>query len=106
MKSLKTRALAVAGTTALAVGSLLLPATAAQAVPTGCSDRYEAANEYWAFCSRGSGQFRAKAKCYRAGSDTRFVWRFGRWKDAGSTHSVATCRPTEELASGTWELRD
>ncbi|WP_162641614.1 hypothetical protein [Streptosporangium sp. 'caverna'] len=88
----------------LLAGAVLLPATAAQAAPSNCTSRYDL-NTFSVYCGKGSGDFRAKVRCYRAGS-TQYATRYGPWKVAGSTRSVAYCTTSEDAASGTWELRN
>lgn len=99
MKVMGKRALAVAGMTAFAVGSVLVPASAAQAVPRECTSSYEA-HQYRAYCWGGTGEFQARVQCFRAGSDTQFRWAYGTWKRTGSTDSVAVCLPSEDPSGG------
>ncbi|WP_371778255.1 hypothetical protein [Streptosporangium subroseum] len=88
----------------LMAGAVLLPATAAQAAPSGCTSRYDL-NTFSVYCGKGTGDFRAKVRCYRIGSST-YVLRYGPWKVAGSTTSTAYCAANEEAASGTPDLRN
>jgi hypothetical protein len=91
---------------ALLIGSMLVPANAAQASLGSCSGRYEL-HEFWALCN-GSGsthEFRAVVRCYRVGTD-RYVVRYGVWRIAGhGVLSIASCRGGEEPASGSWQTR-
>jgi hypothetical protein len=62
-------------------------------------------NTWQVYCGQGTGQFRAKARCYKIGSSSYTV-RYGVWRYAnGGLRSVASCYSSEEVASGTWELR-
>jgi hypothetical protein len=103
MKAITRRALVASGTTALAIGSALVPASAAQAVPRQCSGAYEL-HQYRVYCSGGTGEFRAAVKCYRIGSSS-YVWRYGPWRRTGSTDSAAVCRSSEEPTGGYAQLR-
>ena len=103
MQSITRWAMATAGTAALAVGSVLVPASAAHAVPRQCSGAYEL-HQYRVYCSGGTGEFRAAVKCYRIGSSS-YVWRYGPWKRTGSTSSAAVCTTGEEPTGGYAQLR-
>jgi hypothetical protein len=103
MRSFKKRALTVAASATVAIGASLFVAGPAAAVPAHCSGRYDN-NAYSAYCYGGSGSFRAVVRCYNA-SGTRYVTRYGVWRATGSTSSVATCRSTEDPASGYAQLR-
>ncbi|MEU4392792.1 hypothetical protein [Kribbella sp. NPDC023855] len=89
---------------ALLVGGAAVAAPAAQATPYNCSGVYEL-NTWQVYCGGGSGQFRAKARCYKIGSSS-YVTRYGVWRYAnGGLRSVVSCYSSEEVASGGWELR-
>ena len=88
----------------LLAGAVTIPASAAQATPSNCSGRYDL-NTYSAFCGKGTGSFRAKARCYKIGGSS-YVTRYGAWKKAGSTLSTAVCLNSEEVASGSWDLKN
>lgn len=94
----------VLATTAVATGTVLASASAAQAKPTNCSQRYEL-NEYWVYCGQGNGSFRAVVHCYKPGSSS-YTTRYGAWKAAGDTISIASCAASEDPAEGKWELKD
>ena len=87
--------------TLLAVGTLV-PTTSAQATPTNCSGRYDL-NSYSAFCGSGSGEYRARVRCYR--NSGAYTTRYGAWRYTGGALSTASCRSTEEAASGGWDFR-
>ncbi|MGW0506663.1 hypothetical protein [Micromonospora sp. NPDC003241] len=98
---LRTGALA-----ALLAPALVLVPGAAQAAPSGCSGAYnlEYQNTYAVYCSKGTGEYRARARCYRIGSEN-YTTRYGTWKRPGGTVSTVFCQSNEEVASGSWELR-
>lgn len=86
-------------------GATVLPSAPAHALPSNCTARYDL-NTYGVYCGQGTGQFRAKARCYRIGTDN-YVTRYGAWKRAnGGQRSNAVCYSSEEVASGSWERKD
>jgi hypothetical protein len=95
------RLVAIAG---LASGAVVLPATAAQATPSNCSGRYDL-HSYSVYCGRGTGEFQARVRCYRYGSDNYRV-AYGPWRRAGrGALSTASCLASEDPASGNWHFR-
>ncbi|GAB3086009.1 hypothetical protein [Micromonospora schwarzwaldensis] len=93
------QAVVVGGALALAV------ATPAQAKPSNCQGSYDinGFNTWSVVCFQGTGQYRAKARCYSG--DTNYRTTYGTWKDANTGFSIAYCSGSEDIASGTWELR-
>ncbi|GAA3799838.1 hypothetical protein GCM10022226_19180 [Sphaerisporangium flaviroseum] len=93
-----------AGLGTVLAASVLLPAGPAQATPYSCYDRYTA-HSYSVTCVNGTGEYRAKVKCYKIGG-TSYVTRYGKWLQ---THIVAwsnaVCTSNEDPTSGTWETR-
>jgi hypothetical protein len=94
----------------LAVGTLiaagtLVPATAAQAKPTGCSGDLVGLT-YYARCISGLGWYRAYIDCYRIGTN-RYTPRTGRWiPSTVGVNSIASCQSNEEPGTRFAELRD
>jgi hypothetical protein len=108
MNKLKTALRTAAATGILATALAVVPAVPAQAVPTGCSGGYDVEyfNTWAVYCGgSGNGQYRAKARCYKTGHTT-YVTRYGAWKYARTDLSTVFCQSGEEVASGTWELKD
>jgi hypothetical protein len=98
------RAIRLFAVTGLVSGAVVLPATAAQATPDGCSGRYDL-HSYSVYCSRGSGEYRARVRCYRNGSDTNYRVAYGAWRRTGGSLSTASCLASEDPASGNWQFR-
>ncbi|MGI5491047.1 hypothetical protein [Microtetraspora malaysiensis] len=103
MKAGLRKALKAAVIGGLMAGAVIVPATAAQALPSHCSDKY-VLHEYWANCTSGTGYYRAKVRCYKIGSSTQYTTRYGVGRKVGEGISIASCLISEEPMSGTWEL--
>lgn len=86
----------------IAVGAVA-PASAAYAVPSGCSSG-ASGNGYTAYCSSGTGQYRAYARCYNA-AGTSYTTRYGLWRSPGGSSSTATCTSSEDVGGGGIEKR-
>jgi hypothetical protein len=97
-----SKALRTAAIGGVMAAGVLVPATAAHATPSNCSGKYQL-NEYWVYCGKGTGQYRARVRCYRIGSNTQYTTRYGVWRSTGGDMSIAYCTSTEEPVSGTWE---
>jgi len=96
--------LRMAAVSAVLVGSVVVPATAAQAIPTNCTGIYQG-QEWWALCSSGTGEYRAIVKCWNA-TGTSYVWRYGQWEPSPYGEiSVARCDNGWDPSNGTWAVR-
>jgi hypothetical protein len=99
MISKMKRAVLTVAATGLLSGVAVLSATSAYASPSNCSGVYEG-NTYQAYCGKGTGLFRANARCYKIGT-SNYVVRYGAWQKPGyGVRSVASCTSAEEVASG------
>lgn len=90
--------LRLVATSGLLVAGAILPATAAYAEPTGCSNG-ASGNGWTAYCSSGTGTYRAYARCYNS-AGTSYVTRYGVWRSPGGSSSTATCTSSEQVGGG------
>ncbi|MEV0597276.1 hypothetical protein [Nonomuraea cavernae] len=99
MGSKVKRALQLAAIGGIMAGTMVLPTTAAHALPSNCSD-IPYGNGWMANCNKGTGTFRAWARCYKIGRDT-YTTRYGAWRTPVSDLvSIATCQSSEEVGGG------
>jgi hypothetical protein len=86
--------------TAGVVSATLVGEGVAQATPTNCQKGYAGSYAGWAWCTGGTGDFRARVNC-RHNEQPNTYYRYGPWIRTGpqAPTSVADCN-SGDLASG------
>ena len=88
---------------AVLVATFAVGVSPAQALPTGCFNDYNGLSTGYAYCTGGSGEYRAVTRC------DNWPWfdytRYGQWRRPG-TASNAVCDSGDQAYNVTREARE